>query len=67
MSAVIVNFAAARHAVHQLERLGPTNQRQVVIDAVIAENRAGRTGMAVGGALQMLAMRMRQPHPRCTS
>ncbi|WP_282267714.1 hypothetical protein [Stenotrophomonas sp. PS02298] len=63
MSAVIVNFAAARCAVQQLDRLGPTNQRQAVVDAVIAENRAGRTGMAVSGALQMLAMRMRQPQP----
>jgi|GEM_PF-5719584 len=67
MSAVIINFAAARCAVHQLERLGPTNQRQAVIDAVIAENRAGRTGMAVAGALQMLAMRVRQHQPGRTS
>lgn len=64
MTGLVVNFAAARRAVEQLARVGAMDQRQHVVDAVLAENRAGRSGMAVAGSLQMLAMQQRgRPAP----
>lgn len=64
MDALVVNLDAVRRAVHQHGRVGNPAQRQQVVEAVIAENRAGRTGMAVAGALQLQAIQQRgRPAP----
>jgi hypothetical protein len=59
MSGLVVNFAAARRAIEQLGRVGDLDQRRHVVDAVVAENRAGRDGRAVAHSLQQLAMQQR--------
>lgn len=64
MAAVLVNFAACRRAVQQLGRVGNLDHRRHVIDAVVSECKAGRSGMAVANSLQQLAMQQRgRPAP----
>lgn len=64
MGGLVVNFAAARRALEQLGRVGNPDHRQQVVAAVVAECRAGRTGMAVANSLQQLAMQQRgRPAP----